>query len=190
MGYSRTSILALAFLAEGGAAILALALAWYFDISIFPLTVNIAGDILAGTAAALPPFLFFVFSVSDKAEKAPLIGTLRHKVITDIKDIFDNMTMVELALISLLAGIGEEMLFRGVIQVRFGIIVASLFFGVLHSISIAYVMVTIVMGFYIGYIFEAGGSLLIPIQLHFMYDFAALVYLKYVVKKPVPANDN
>jgi hypothetical protein len=184
MGYSRLSILAIALIIEGGAAILALALARYFDIVLIPLSKNVAVDILLGTAAALPPFLFFMFSVSEKAEKLPLIGPLRHKVITDIKDIFDSMSMVDLAIISLLAGIGEEMLFRGVLQARFGILIASIVFGLMHSVSAAYVIVTIIMGLYIGIIFKSGESLLIPMQLHFIYDFAALVYLKYIVKKP------
>jgi membrane protease YdiL (CAAX protease family) len=92
--------------------------------------------------------------------------------------------MVDLAIISLLAGIGEEILFRGVLQARFGIVIASIVFGLMHSVSAAYVIVTIIMGLYIGIIFEFGESLLIPMQLHFIYDFAALVYLKYIIKKP------
>ena len=190
MGHSRRSIVLMALLVEGGATILALALARYFKIGIFPLSVNVAGDILAGTAAALPPFLFFMFSVSEKAAKLPLIGPLRQKVITEIKDIFDNMNLADLVVISLFAGIGEEMLFRGVLQAHFGIIIASIVFGLMHSVSVAYVIVTIIMGLYIGIIFESGGSLLVPMQLHFIYDLAALVYLKYIVKAPELSDSN
>ena len=180
----------MALIVEGGAAIMALALARYFNITLFPLSINVTGDILAGTAAALPPFLFFMFSVSDKAGKLPLIGPLRLKVITEIKEIFDNMNLAELVVISLLAGIGEEMLFRGVLQTHFGIIIASIVFGLMHSVSVAYVIVTIIMGLYIGIIFESGGSLLVPMQLHFIYDLAALVYLKYIVKAPELSDSN
>ncbi len=172
----------MAFLMEGGAAILALLLAWYFNIAIFPLSKNIAVDILAGTAAAIPPFIFFMFSLSAKAEKIPLLGPLRYKIITQIKGIFDGMGPIDLAVISLLAGVGEEMMFRGVIQTQFGIVIASIVFGLMHFVSVGYVVVTIIMGFYIGLIYEAGESLLIPIHLHFIYDFAALIYLKYYMK--------
>ncbi len=188
MGYSRHSILAIALLVEGGAAVLALILARYFNIGIFPLSKNVTVDLLLGTAAALPPFLFFMFSVSIKAEKLPLIGPLRHKVITEIKDMFDSMSVADLVVISLLAGIGEEMIFRGVLQTRFGIVIASIVFGLMHSVSVAYVVVTIIMGLYIGIIFESTGSLLVPIQLHFVYDLAALVYLKYFVKRTLPGD--
>jgi len=183
VGYSRDRILAMAFLIEGGALGAALVLARYFEIPLVPLSDSIVKDILLGTIGALPPFVFFLFSLSEKAEKIRLIGALRKKIITEIKDIFDTMHLSDVIIISLLAGIGEELLFRGVVQAKYGIVAASIIFGLMHSVSFAYVIVTIVMGFYIGVIYSAGGSLLIPIQLHFIYDLAALVYLKYVIKR-------
>jgi len=183
VGHSRFRILSMALLVEGGAAGVALALAWYFEIPLFPLTDSIAKDILLGTIGALPPFVFFLFSLSEKAQRIPLIGALRKKVITDIKDLFDAMHLSDIIIISLLAGFGEELIFRGVLQTKYGIVAASIVFGLMHSVSFAYVVVTIVMGFYIGIIYNAGGSMLIPIQLHFIYDLAALVYLKYFIKR-------
>ncbi len=184
MKIPRSKILALTFIMEGGAAILALILSWYFAIPLIPLSNDIARDLLLGTLGAVPPFVLFLFLLSPKAEKMQLIGPLRKKVLTEIKSIFDNMHMIDLLIISLLAGIGEELLFRGIVQVKFGIVIASIVFGLMHSISLAYVIVTIIMGFYIGSIYQASGSLLVPVQLHFVYDFAALVYLRYFVRVP------
>ena len=86
-------------------------------------------------------------------------------------------------MVSLIAGFAEEILFRGIIQIRFGIVTASILFGLVHFVSPAYLIVTSVMGLYIGCVFYLSGSLLVPIQLHFIYDLGALVYLRYFVKE-------
>lgn len=184
MKYLRKKILTIAFLMEGGAVALAFILSRFFQIPLSPLSDNIFRDILLGTVLALPPFIFFLFTLSEKAKKLPLIGPLRQKVVTDIKAIFDNMRLMDFVILSLLAGIGEELLFRGILQVKFGIIVASIIFGLMHSVSFAYVVAAIVMGFYIGGIYYGSGSLLVPIQIHFIYDLAALVYLRYFIGNP------
>ncbi len=179
MDYPRHKLLILAFIFEGIALIAALLLARYFEIDLFPLTKNPLRDILYGTLGAVFPFILFIFTVSKKAGKVPFIGSLRNIVITEVKPIFSNARFFDLVIISLLAGFAEELLFRGFIQVRFGIIPASILFGLIHLISPAYMIITMIMGFYIGFFFHVYGSILIPIQLHFIYDLGALVYLIY-----------
>jgi len=84
-------------------------------------------------------------------------------------------------MISFAAGFAEELLFRGVLQARFGIVIASIIFGLVHFISPLYVIITALMGLYIGAFYYFTESLLVPIQMHFIYDLGVLVYLKYVV---------
>jgi len=84
-------------------------------------------------------------------------------------------------MISLAAGIAEELLFRGVLQIKFGIVLSSILFGLVHFISPFYFIVATVMGFYLGaalYIFD---NLMIPVQIHFLYNLGALVYLRFFV---------
>ncbi|MEF9437204.1 MAG: CPBP family intramembrane metalloprotease [Candidatus Mariimomonas ferrooxydans] len=181
MEFLRIKILAIALLIESIALISAFLLARYFDISLFPLTANFFRDILIGTLAAFPPFALFVFSLSEKAEKFPVIGSLKKIMITDIRAIFSNAHFFDLFLISLLAGFAEEILFRGIIQYKFGIIIASILFGLVHFLTPAYALIAVIMGFYIGIFFHVFESLLIPIHLHFIYDLGALIYLKYFV---------
>ncbi len=183
MQYPRFKILLLAFLMEGMAFLIALLLAKYFGIDIFPLTNNPFRDILIGTAVVLPPFAFFLFTLSEKAKTITLLKSLRKIVITDVKSIFANSRLIDLIVISMIAGFAEEVLFRGVVQVKFGIVVASIVFGLVHLVSPAYVIVSTLMGFYIGAFFLASGSLLIPIQMHFTYDLGALIYLRYFMKE-------
>ncbi len=179
VNYSRYRIVAAAVLIESGAGVLAFLLSWYFVIPLFPVSESVVLDLLLGTAAALPPFAFFLFTLSEAGGAMPLIGSLRSKLLTDVKPMFSTMSVLDLLIISLLAGVAEELLFRGVLQVKYGIAVASVLFGLAHAVSVAYVVVTVIMGLYIGLIYRVSGSLLPPIQMHFIYDFAALLYLRY-----------
>jgi hypothetical protein len=175
----------LALLTEGGAFVIAVSVAGWLDIALFPLTKEPLGDLLIGIAAALPPFLLFLFSISKAAEKVPLLGSLRKKMLIEIRTIFSSCTFIDLLIISLLAGIGEEFLFRGIIQAKLGIVAASIIFGLFHAVSPAYVIAATIMGFYIGAAYQMSGGLLVPVQIHFVYDLAALVYLKYFVTDTV-----
>jgi membrane protease YdiL (CAAX protease family) len=182
MHYPRFKILTIAVLMEGAAFIAALLLAGYFEINLFSLTNNLFRDILIGSIGAVAPFILFLFTLSKKAQNIPLFGSLRKTIVIDVKAIFSNTGLFDLILISLLAGFAEEMLFRGVLQAKFGIVIASIIFGLIHCVSPAYVIATTIMGFYIGILFWLSGSLLVPVQLHFIYDLGALIYVKYFVK--------
>jgi membrane protease YdiL (CAAX protease family) len=184
----RKKLLGLALLVEGGAFVLALLLARIWGIALFPLTEHLLRDILLGTAAAAMPFALFVFTLSEKAKAIPIIRSLRKTITNDIRTLFASTTFIDICLISIAAGLAEEMLFRGVIQVKWGILAASILFGLLHSVTpayTAYILLASVIGFYIGLLYHIFQSLLIPIQLHCIYDFGALIYLRYFVKEQI-----
>jgi uncharacterized protein len=94
-------------------------------------------------------------------------------------------SLAELALLSLLAGVGEELLFRGVLQPALmrwlgpapGLVAASVLFGLFHPITATYVVLAAGLGLYLGLVAWAGGNLLIVIVAHALYDFVVLVYL-------------
>jgi membrane protease YdiL (CAAX protease family) len=161
---------------------LALLSAAYLDIDFLPLTENMFRDVLLGTAAVFPPLVLFFFLVSKNAAKSVLFKSLRKIVVIDIREIFSHTSFADLLCISFAAGIAEELLFRGVLQDRFGIVTASLLFGMVHFISPLYVFVTVIMGFYIGLFYYLYDSLLIVVLIHFIYDLSALVYLRYGVR--------
>lgn len=181
MQFPRSKIIKLAALAEGGALVISLLLAAIYNIKLFPLSERPLYDLLAGTAAAAPPFLLFLFSVSKTAEKLPLLGSLRKKVLIEIRPFFSGCKLIDLVMIALLAGFAEEFLFRGVLQAKFGIVAASIVFGLFHAVSPAYVIAATIMGLYIGVSFQMSGGLLVPVQIHFVYDLAALIYIRYFV---------
>jgi membrane protease YdiL (CAAX protease family) len=182
MSFSRQHLLILAVIAEGVILIAALILSELFDISLTLSTENVWQDTFIGILGAIMPIALFILSLSEKASSIPVINSLRRTVLTDIRQLFVNARLVDLFTVSLLAGVSEELLFRGVIQSSLGIITASIIFGLFHFVTRAYVIVATIMGLYIGLFYQISGSLLIPVQIHCIYDFGALVYLKYFAR--------
>jgi membrane protease YdiL (CAAX protease family) len=96
--------------------------------------------------------------------------------------LFRNAPAGILFLVSLLAGVGEELLFRGVIQGGLdgvigstgALVVASVIFGAMHAVSRPYFIITTLMGLYLGWLYLTTGNLLIPILVHFIYDWVVL----------------
>lgn len=96
--------------------------------------------------------------------------------------LFKGAPFGAIALVSVLAGVGEELLFRGVIQdglaLQFGFIpafvVAALIFGLAHAITPAYFIIATLMGAYLGLIYHHSGNLLIVVIVHALYDWIAI----------------
>ena len=96
--------------------------------------------------------------------------------------------------LGLAAGIGEEMLFRGVLQyeleARFGgfaaVTIASIIFGALHAVTPLYAFLASIASVYFGWLYTSSGNLTVPITTHALYDFLALMYCHYEVSKMSP----
>ncbi len=77
----------------------------------------------------------------------------------------------ELIALAAFAGIGEEVLFRGVLQPRTGWLMATLLFGLAHPITPTYVIVAALLGGALGLLQQYGGNLWAPIIAHAVYDY-------------------
>lgn len=90
-----------------------------------------------------------------------------------------------IALIALMAGFGEELLFRGVIQAGLAgplgtfaaLAITSLVFGLAHFVTRAYFVLATLIGLYLGLLYLWTDNLLVPILVHALYDWVALQYL-------------
>jgi membrane protease YdiL (CAAX protease family) len=99
-----------------------------------------------------------------------------------IAPLFAGASPAQLAAIALLAGIGEEALFRGVLQEalagRFpawaGLVLASLLFGAVHWVTDTYAVLAGIVGLYLGTLYLLTDNLLAPIATHALYDVVAL----------------
>ena len=96
-------------------------------------------------------------------------------------------TQLDLVCIALLAGLGEELLFRGVLQTYFvgtlglvwGLLLASTLFGIMHAATLTYALFAGVVGLYLGLFYRWTDNLLGPIICHALYDLALLWYLLF-----------
>src|SRR5437764_1094401 len=119
-------------------------------------------------------------------------GRLNRVVDQVIVPLFAGCSLADFALISLVGGLGEELLFRGLVQtalvswfsVGVGIGLASLLFGLAHMITPMYAVLATIIGVYFGWLALYAGDLLAPIVAHAVYDFAALAYLPRRVPCP------
>jgi membrane protease YdiL (CAAX protease family) len=179
---ARFRTVALAVLVEGGLILLALLLGWLFDKNALSrLRLDLAG-VGWGLAAALP--MLAAFFVMRRWPVGPLAGL---KKFSDdlIRPMMRPLTTVDLLGISCLAGLGEEMLFRGVAQDFFAgylsrgwaVAAASLMFGVVHAITPTYFVLASLAGAYLGWVYALTGDIAAPIVAHAAYDFVALLVL-------------
>ncbi len=135
-----------------------------------------------GTVAAAPPL---VMLLGLRLVQGGPIGRLNRVVDSLIVPMFAGCTLGDFALISLVAGLGEEMLFRGVVQPVLigwmgpwgGLILASLLFGLAHFITPTYALLATIIGGYLGWLMLQYDNLLITSMAHAVYDFAALAYM-------------
>jgi membrane protease YdiL (CAAX protease family) len=98
----------------------------------------------------------------------------------------------DIVLLAALAGFGEELLFRGVLQVLLerwtawgnwsqaaGLILSNVIFGLLHFVTPTYALLAGLMGIYFGLLLNVtqSHSLLTPILAHGLYDYLAFLVL-------------
>jgi membrane protease YdiL (CAAX protease family) len=102
---------------------------------------------------------------------------------------FGGASFAQLAIVSLAAGFGEELLFRGLIQAGLSrwmgglegqitaLVIASMLFGVCHWLNATYAALAVLAGAYFGGLLLLTDNILAPITAHAVYDFLALVHL-------------
>jgi membrane protease YdiL (CAAX protease family) len=195
----------LAAVFEGGLAALAVALGWLVGqnpLESFPRTAaDAAWGAAWGTAAVLPPLALLGLCLN-----CPWGPFRRLARVVDglIVPLFRGCRLLDLAAISALAGLGEEILFRGVIQqtvahwadgetptgIWAGLAAAAVFFGLAHMITPTYALLAGVIGLYLGWIWLcADRNLLVPIVTHAEYDLLALIYLLKIRPQSLTAAD-
>jgi membrane protease YdiL (CAAX protease family) len=171
---------------EGAIALVAVFLAWLFGVPLrdqFPqFGTPLIAPVVRGLIATLPMLSVFWWLVHSEW---PAMRQLHQQVDRLIGEMFPAASVGQLALVAALAGVGEELLFRGVLQSIFGwwttpmlgIAIASLLFGLAHALSKVYFLLAMVIGFYLGLLTWYFNDLVAPIVAHGVYDFVALVYL-------------
>ena len=187
----REVIIIFAVFFEGGLAPLSLLLGWLLGHPPLEHFAWSLRDATWGVLAAIPLTLMFLAML-----RWPIGPLARVKKFcdTEVVPMLEKSTWAEIALISLSAGVGEEMLFRGVVQdsltgwlgLSLGAVAGepalrpdASDFGNLHVIMRHFL--ASIWG-----VWFVGGNLLTVMVTHALYDFAALAYLLRIR----PANED
>ncbi|THE15052.1 CPBP family intramembrane metalloprotease [Bacillus timonensis] len=95
--------------------------------------------------------------------------------------IFQKRSIPHIFILCLLIAFSEEILFRGVIQTHFGLLIASFIFAILHVRYLyKWVLLTsvVLLSFLLGYIYELYHNLWITVYAHFWIDFIFAVKIR------------
>jgi membrane protease YdiL (CAAX protease family) len=112
----------------------------------------------------------------------PLVRTLRRVYRELLEPLFARAGARQIVLISLAAGICEELLFRGAVQAEWGLIPASLLFGAAHlggSGTFGFGIWAAIIGSFLGGLAMWTGGLVAPMVAHAAYDAMALAYIRW-----------
>ena len=186
--FGRKAFAAKAICFEAGLLFLAIGIGYLVGFS--PLN-RISGtelprQVLVGVLAAVPMLVGLLLLQRASFSWLQRIETLLDDTILPL---FQQLNVFELALLSLAAGVGEEVLFRGLLQdgisqviggvngQLFGLFSASLIFGLVHWLTRAYALLAAMAGVYLGLLMVVTDSLMPPIVAHAAYDFIALLVL-------------
>lgn len=137
--------------------------------------------VLWGVVATVPPLIALLLVRAVPWRPLRRVGEFLSTVVGPA---LAACSLPELALVALLAGLGEELLFRGALQPLLGLPVASLLFALAHFITPTYAVLTGLMGLYLGWLAETSGTLWVPITTHALYDFIAFLVVIRDIRRP------
>lgn len=92
----------------------------------------------------------------------------------------DGTGAAGLLLLAVLSGVCEEVFFRGVLQQEFGLVAASVVFGLAHFVPgrrfAIWTAYAVVAGFFLGWLYDFTYGLAAPVMAHVLNNFVVLVY--------------
>lgn len=169
---------------ESALVLVAIVLGWMLDMNPFEFIIFNEQAVINGIMGTLPLCLIFIALNQLQLDSLQKIRLVLHQTLGPS---LHKHHWADLFVLAAIAGISEEILFRGVIQpwmenlwgVVAGILVSSIIFGLVHAVTALYFVmataVSIYLGLYLGY--DSTRNLLTPIIIHSLYDFFAFVVI-------------
>lgn len=177
---TRGQLLRLTLIFEGALLVVALIAGYFMGETFWALFSLSWTAAVWGIGAALPP-LIIIIGISESPTR---LGESARRDFGPVLKLFKNATLIDILFVSVMAGLCEEALFRGALQVGLALktgpwialVIASLIFGVAHALSPSYFTFATLIGIYFGSLLIWTDSLLIPMLAHAVYDFIAILY--------------
>ncbi|QDT99691.1 CPBP family intramembrane glutamic endopeptidase [Gimesia aquarii] len=179
-----------------GFILIAFALGWLLGVSPIQYLNWSWSDLIIGVLGALPLFLFFLFACRVQIKA---FQQIKQFLLAELGPRIEKGSILELFILSIFIGLGEEMLFRGVLQAwatQYGVVVAIIFtnvlFGIVHSVTRLYVIIATLMGVYLSLLLVTFSpqNLLIPIVTHTIYDFLCFLYIIRIYRQQVTTDQS
>ncbi len=119
-------------------------------------------------------------------------------IVKYLRPLFKGLSFWQTVILASMAGIGEEVFFRGFLQtwlagymsVELAIATAAVVFGLMHFVSLSYFLLTTLLGMAFGFTYSLTGSLLLIIIWHGSYDIIAIWMLNHYPELLGIENDN
>ena len=171
---------------EGGLAVLAIVIGYLCGFSPAKTFSWSFQAVVLGFVATIPMLVVFVFL--DRSTFLPF-QKIQILVRSFIRTFFGKCSKAQIFLICILAGIGEELFFRGLLQAGIahwlggsfglicGIVISTLLFGMLHLITLAYGVITVLFSFYFAALFLYSDNILVPMITHALYDYCVVRFI-------------
>ena len=177
---TKLQFLLLASAFQGGLVLIAFVLGWWLSVDpLADLRVNTDTGLLGVSGALL---LYVTIMLADRFA---IIRVLRTLLVEKLGGTLAACKVVELIYLGLLAGVTEEILFRGFLQPWLelswgwsgGLIFSNMIFALMHWVTPTYALLTGVCGLFLGLLLDIGGerNLTSPIIAHALYDFLAFM---------------
>jgi len=186
-----------ACLFEAALIVVAVVLGWLGDINPFTSLHYSENAILYGLLGTIPLFLLFLLLEQITAES---VVAIRRMLLETLGPGLHRYHWADLFILAAIAGISEEILFRGVIQpwmeaswgMTTGLVVSNILFGLVHAVTPLYAVLATLVGIYLGLALDYGGdrNLLTPIIIHGLYDFLAFMALMRIYRASLTAQNH
>ncbi|KPQ27086.1 MAG: CAAX protease self-immunity [Marinobacter excellens HL-55] len=170
-----------ALLFQGGIGVVGLLAIWLLDIPVLSGGLGLTEAMLFGVVGALATYVSLLL-LTRNSWLFPDDLSSQMQALYNFAVSFRWPVLVTL---SILAGVGEELLFRGGIQgwlLQYtgpwtAVLAASVLFGLVHYVSFTYFLVATGLGLVLGTAYQLSGSLELVMVWHAVYDMMALYCL-------------
>ncbi|MFM8333737.1 MAG: lysostaphin resistance A-like protein [Candidatus Methylumidiphilus sp.] len=177
---NRQAFIKTATIFEASLVALAYGLGWWAGVDpLADLRLEMAA-LLWGLAGTLPLCLLFLGAYRIPSRN---LRAIQRFLIDALGPLLDACRWPELLYLAVLAGVTEEVLFRGLLQPLIearwgwpaGLALSNLLFALAHFVTPLYAVLAGLTGLYLGLSLDLGGgrNLLTPIAIHALYDFLA-----------------
>lgn len=113
--------------------------------------------------------------------------TIVREIFTTLEEIFGKLSLAGAVGAGIMAGMGEELLFRGVVQTAFGLPAGVALFTLAHMGTkplLLLILWTAMEGLWFGLLYETTGNLLYPMVVHGLHDIFGILAIQLVSQRP------